>query len=330
MTLANKIIEGRRRAGLSQEGLAERLSVSRQAVSKWESAQAMPDIERVIELAALFGVSTDYLLKDEMESPDETCPACVEQPTRRKVTLTEANTFLAARKRASRFIAAGVALAVFSPVLLIFLAGFADAGIGGVTEGLAAALGLAFLLVSVAVAVSLFVVSGRGTAAFIAIREEPIEPMPGVADLAREKRAAYDSVYTAGLAVGIGLCILAVVPLLIAGAMDAPDYLCTSMIALLLAIAAVGVYLIVCVSTVRGSFDTLLQEGDYSDGEKRAVKTLQLVSGAYWCLATAGYLGWSFASGNWQFTWIVWPVAGVLFAAVMLVARLVIGRRNDR
>lgn len=91
-----------------------------------------------------------------------------------------------------------------------------------------------------------------------------------------------------------------------------------------------GAYLIVCVSTVRGSFDTLLQEGDYSDGEKRAAKTLQPVSGAYWRLATAGYLGWSFASGNWQFTWIVWPVAGVLFTAVMLVARLVIGRRNDR
>lgn len=85
-----------------------------------------------------------------------------------------------------------------------------------------------------------------------------------------------------------------------------------------------------CVSTVRGSFDTLLQEGDYSDGEKRAAKTLQPVSGAYWRLATAGYLGWSFASGNRQFTRIVWPVAGTLFAAVMLVARLVIGRRNDR
>ncbi len=233
MTLADKIIEGRRRAGLSQEGLAERLSVSRQAVSKWESAQAMPDIERVGELTALFGVSTDYLLKDEMESPEEVWPTCAEQPTRRKVTLAEANTFLTARKRASRFIAAGVALAIFSPVLLIFLAGFADAGIGGVTEGLTAALGLAFLLVSVAAAVSLFVVSGRGTAAFTALREEPIEPMPGVVDLAREKRTAYDSTYTAGLAVGIGLCILAVVPLLIAGAVDDPDYLCTSMIALL-------------------------------------------------------------------------------------------------
>ena len=91
-----------------------------------------------------------------------------------------------------------------------------------------------------------------------------------------------------------------------------------------------GAYLIVCVSAVRGSFDTLLQEGDYSDGEKRAAKTLQPVSGAYWCLATAGYLSWSFASGNRQFTRIVWPVAGTLFAAVMLVARLVIGRRNDR
>lgn len=330
MTLADKIIEGRRRAGLSQEGLAERLSVSRQAVSKWESAQAMPDIERVIALAALFGVSTDYLLKEEMEFPVETGAVCAEQPTRRKVTLAEANAFLAARKRAGRFIAAGVALAILSPVPLILLAGFAEAGIGGVTESLAATIGLTFLLGTVAAAVSLFVFSGRGAAAFTALREEPIEPMPGVADLAREKRAAYDTAYTAGLAVGIGLCILAVVPLLIAGAMDAPDYLCTSMIALLLAIATVGVYLIVRVSTVRGSFDTLLQEGDYSDREKRAAKTLQLVSGAYWCLATAGYLGWSFASENWHITWIVWPVAGVLFTAVMLVARLVIGRRNDR
>ena len=91
-----------------------------------------------------------------------------------------------------------------------------------------------------------------------------------------------------------------------------------------------GAYLIVCVSTVRGSFDTLLQEGDYSDGEKLEAKTLQPVSDAYWCLATAGYIGRSFASGNRQFTRIVLPVAGMLFAAVMLVARLVIERRNDR
>lgn len=319
MILADKIILGRKRLGLSQEGLAERLSVSRQAVSKWESAQAMPDIDRIVELAALFGVSTDCLLKEDMEMPMGTG---AEQPTRRRLTPAEADAFMAARRRSSRLISLGTALAVFSPVLLIFLAGFAEAGIGGVSENLAGALGMTALFGFVAGAVFLFVFSGRGMRAWKAIREEPFEAMPGVTDLANEKRSAYESVYTAGLAVGIGLCILAVVPLIVAGAMNAPDSVCTSMTALLLAIAAIGVYLIVRVSTVWGGFDALLQEGDYSDGEKKVSKKLQLVSGAYWCIATAIYLGWSFITDAWHVTWIVWPIAGVLFTAVMFVSRL--------
>ena len=70
MILADKIIGERKRLGLSQEELAEKLSVSRQAVSKWESAQSTPDLQRVLQMAELFEVSTDYLLKDEIEAPD--------------------------------------------------------------------------------------------------------------------------------------------------------------------------------------------------------------------------------------------------------------------
>ena len=67
MILAEKIMEERKKNGWSQEELAEKLSVSRQAVSKWESAQSIPDLQRVIQLSEIFGVSTDYLLKDECE-----------------------------------------------------------------------------------------------------------------------------------------------------------------------------------------------------------------------------------------------------------------------
>ena len=62
MILADKIINERKRNAWSQEELADKLGVSRQAVSKWESAQSVPDIQRVIQMAQLFGVSTDYLL----------------------------------------------------------------------------------------------------------------------------------------------------------------------------------------------------------------------------------------------------------------------------
>lgn len=69
MILADKIVELRKREGLSQEELAQRVGVSRQSVSKWESAQSTPDMNRILALSELFGVSTDYLLRDDIESP---------------------------------------------------------------------------------------------------------------------------------------------------------------------------------------------------------------------------------------------------------------------
>lgn len=61
MILADKIIELRRKSGMSQEELAEKLNVSRQSVSKWESAASIPDLTRILEMSRLFGVTTDYL-----------------------------------------------------------------------------------------------------------------------------------------------------------------------------------------------------------------------------------------------------------------------------
>ena len=59
MILAEKISEERKKNGWSQEELAEKLSVSRQSVSKWESGQSVPDLNRILEMARIFGVTTD-------------------------------------------------------------------------------------------------------------------------------------------------------------------------------------------------------------------------------------------------------------------------------
>ena len=67
MIFADKLILLRKKAGWSQEELAEQMDVTRQSVSKWEGAQSVPDIDKMIRLSELFGVSTDYLLKDEIE-----------------------------------------------------------------------------------------------------------------------------------------------------------------------------------------------------------------------------------------------------------------------
>ena len=114
MILADKIMNLRKKAGWSQEELANQLNVTRQSVSKWESAQSVPDLDKIIGLSRIFEVSTDYLLKEELEEL-----ACAEGesfhadsvPVRR-VSMEEASEYLRLRKEAAPKIAAAVFLCI--------------------------------------------------------------------------------------------------------------------------------------------------------------------------------------------------------------------------
>ena len=70
MSFSDKLTALRRQAGMSQEQLAERLGVTRQSVSKWESGAAQPELAKLVALSELFRVSVDYLVKDYMEEPE--------------------------------------------------------------------------------------------------------------------------------------------------------------------------------------------------------------------------------------------------------------------
>ena len=67
MILADKIMRLRKQNGWSQEELAEKMGISRQSVSKWESGTSIPDLDKIIKMSGIFGVTTDYLLKDDIE-----------------------------------------------------------------------------------------------------------------------------------------------------------------------------------------------------------------------------------------------------------------------
>ena len=126
MILADKIIELRKKSGMTQDELAEKLGVSRQSVSKWESAQSTPDLNRILKLSEIFSVSTDILLKDELDLNQpvytETAAPIVSsvddtEPNLRHVTMAETNEFLAANERHAFFTALGVALCILSPTM---------------------------------------------------------------------------------------------------------------------------------------------------------------------------------------------------------------------
>ena len=329
MILADKITDLRKKNGWSQEELAEKMEVSRQSISKWESAQSVPDMGRIVRLSELFGVSTDYLLKDSIEKEELVAVPDTNTDTPfRTVSLEEASAFLAVKEKTAPRIAFGVLLCILSPVLLILLSGAMETGRISLTEGQATGIGLLILLSMVGCAVAIFVMNSVQARPFEYLEKEPIETLYGVSGMVRSRKENFQPVYTRQLTIGVVLCVVAVIPLFVSMIFAEENAFAMILaVCMLLALVAVGVLLIVRSSIIWGSYQQLLEEGDYSREAKEESRKYGWIAGSYWLLVTAGYLAWSFITNRWNQTWIVWPVAAVAFAAIYEITKAM--KRRD-
>ncbi len=334
MTIADKIAAERKRRGWSQEELAEKLGVSRQAVSKWESTGSVPDLQKIIQMSELFDVSTDYLIKDNSESeltgiPEDKYASEAQEASKpvRMVSRDEAEAFLDMKKKTAPTVANATAMCITSPVLLILLGTMSEDHIFGITEAFGSGAGLIFLFVMIAIAVAMFITSGVRSGRMEHLEKENFQLDPGTAAMIRKMKNSYEENFARTMAVGVVLCILSVVPLIIAGIMEASDYICGALTSLLLILIAAGVNIMIRVGSIKSSYDTLLEEGEFTREEKKVRRKTSALNSAYWCLATAVYLGWSFWTMNWHITWIVWPVAGVLFVAYSAFTRFLCNQK---
>lgn len=319
MIFADKLIELRKKSGWSQEELAEQMNVTRQSVSKWEGAQSVPDLEKIIQLSKLFGVSTDYLLKDEIE-PNENESASLKTEEKlnvRRVSMEEANKFLAAKTQTAKTIACGVFLCIISPICLMILSVMSEKTIYNISENVAAGIGMITLLIFIANAVTLFILSSSKTSAFEFLENEIFETSYGVTGMVKERKEEYRESYTKNIAIGVCFCVLSLVPLFAAIIISEDDLFMVSMVAVMLALIGIGVNFIVKTCIIWESFDKLLQEGEYSKRKKKEKIASSKVNTIYWSVVTAGYLAYSFVSYKWHFSWIIWPVAAVLYPAVI-------------
>ena len=317
MTLAEKITKLRKEQGWSQEELAMRLDVTRQSVSKWESMASLPDLDKILGMSRLFGVSTDYLLKDEAPpengctNGDDTVSAAT-----RAVTLEQANQYLTTVRSAATQIAGGVSLCILSPTLLIALSLAAQWELLPLSEGTAAGVGVGVLLAMVAWAVVLLLSNGMRLSPYEFLETEAIHTQYGVAGMAQARRDGYEKTYRRLFLTGIVLCIVSSLPLLAAAAAG-NEFLVGCAVISIFPIVALGVCLIVRTAFIWGSFQKLLEEGEYTREKKAAAKKNEPFVVFYWCLALAVYLAASFLTRRWDSTWVVWPVAAVLFAAAL-------------
>lgn len=329
MILADKIINLRKKSGMSQEDLAGKLNVSRQSVSKWESAQSIPDLDKIIQMSSIFGVSTDFLLKDEIELEDTSALVDTEPDSvTRRVSMEQANDFIKRRHKNALKIATGVLLCIISPITLILLCGIFEYN-GLLSENIACAIGLITMFVLVAIAVGLFLISGNNTKEYEYITTKSFETEYGVTGMVKQRKKEYQGTYNAMTTTGIISCVLSVIPLFV-GLFLENDFITICGVASLIAIVALGAFLIVYTGCKMGAYVALLQEGDYAKQAKEKNPLFAAITTAYWLVATVIYLVWSFTTNDWKITWIVWAVAGVLYGAISPLLTIAVKKKNDK
>ena len=242
--------------------------------------------------------------------------------------MEEANAFLVHNEKAASRVSTGVMLCILSPVIMIVMTGLAGAEKIPMDETFAGIGGLVVLLIMVAAAVGLFLKTMMSGKPFEYLENTNIDTEYGVSGMVREKMTAYAERHSRLLVIGIMLCVVAAIPLLMMEFMkysNNTDLYPIIGVVVLLTMVAVGVRLIVLTCMRQGGFDRLLEEGDYTRLNKLAGK----YDGVYWAIATAVYLIWSFITQRWDLTWIVWPVAGVLFAAYKEIMKAIVRAKNS-
>lgn len=333
--LADKIIMLRKKAGWSQEELAEKLNVTRQSVSKWEGNQSIPDLDKILKLSVIFQVSTDYLLKDAADSEGgiSAVSASAEQKeeTLRSVSAAEAKAFFTGKVRVAKVYAAAVFLCVISPITLILLGGLSEMASGfPLSENAAGALGLCVLLVLVAIAVMMFIWGDSQGKDFKYLEEDPFILASEALDLFKERYKDYQKTYTAMLIVATSLCILAVLPLLLVAILSGEDLMLVFMVGILLLCVAVACILFIYFGSIQSAFHILMQKEEYTVAAKRRAPLIRTIGPLYWSLVTAIFLAYSFITDDWSRGWIVWAVSGVLYAAVAQVCRYLDRKKAEK
>ena len=342
MILAEKIMELRKKKGWSQEQLGERLEISRQSVSKWESGASIPDLDKIVKMSHIFSVSTDYLLKDELESPQEgtqTDTASEQEPENgcgalngRSVTLEEANKYMDMAKQSAKGTALGTFLCILSPVCLLLISGFLQDGRIRMSDERAGAAGLIILLVLVLAGVALLVTEGMKLSGFRYLDEEGISLKYGVRGIVEKRREDFEQTHRRCTVLGVALCIISVIPLMTVGTFVDNDIYSIMCFALLIVFVAVAVYLFVWSGCIYGSFRKLLQEGEYAKEKKAIKKRTAFLNGVYWAGVLAAFLilrsSNIYEESEYNILGIYWTVAVLLYIMIRGILGAVMERRS--
>jgi transcriptional regulator with XRE-family HTH domain len=317
MKLADKLIRLRKKIGWSQEELAEKMDVSRQSISKWEGAASIPDLNKIIQLSQIFGVTTDFLLKDEIE--EEVFSEGDFEEGYTKISLNDVKNYMNTQKTIASIISRGVLLCIYSVIPLLILISFAQGNEPLIAEATAVAIGIPVLLVVVVIAVAMFIRTGQYSKTVELYDKGTFELEYGVESIIREKAEENNIQYYKKLPIMVAFYIVSVIPIVIAGSIDATDQVMILMIVVLLFIVGLVTSLLIPLSTIKESYEKILHEGEFDEESKKDSAKEDKIASIYWPIVVALFLAWSFLTHDWGITWVVFPVAGLIYASITAI-----------
>lgn len=315
MILAEKIVRLRKQVGWSQEELAEKMNISRQSVSKWESTNSIPDLNKIIMLAEIFDVSTDFLLKDENEAFDSSDES--KEPGIIQISLEQAVKYIENKMEVSALVTKGVMFCVCSVVPLFFFLAMAETNRLNLTGDIAAAIGIVSILVMVSIGISFFIRTNQYESDISVIDNEAFELAYGVHSVFKEKLKKFRPTYNLRLSFGIFMFIISFVPLMFVSMFFGGSDIVLMMLIVLFLMIAAGIYIVAPVSAKFDAYNNILKDSCLETAKSKRTKRVEKLAAFYWPLLTAIFLGWSLWTMDWGVTWIVWPVGAVLFAALV-------------
>lgn len=233
------------------------------------------------------------------------------------VSCEEANNYIEISKATAPKTAFGVFLCIISPITLLLLLGLGEMYFVTVKEELLTAAGLIVLIGLVAAGVSYFIRFSSKLERYDYLKSEPFELDYKTEQMVRGIQQQDEEIYKSAVSISVVSYILCVLPVIVPSIFEADGLILIGVVVLLI-IVAFSTYNIISKSGVYGACKVLLQQGDYSVKNKTN-KTIKTVSTVYWCVTVAVYLGYSFITNNWAMSWVIWPVAGVLFGAVKAI-----------
>lgn len=282
---------------MSQEQLAEKLEVSRQAVSKWESGNGYPETEKLISICEIFDCSMDNLVKGKITA-DNT---------------GERKKYEDLQNKFSKFMAFAVGIILLGTTILLYFSGLSEMTKTSELEDQYSVIGVTILLVCVLIAVPIFIMLG--------IQQDNFKKKnPKLSNLYNEDEIEnFNKIFSIAMALGVSLILIGTILLIFLYGMKLVYEESTLPVVILMAFVTIAVPIFIYFGIQKDKYDIEKYNRSNSEESKKSEAKKGKICGVIMLIATAIFLATGFIFNIWQINWVVFPIGGILCGIVSTI-----------